>query len=146
MKSKVATWSLLVKSYCVVPPVVWCGEEDVVEPEGRVHQGNLNPVLTLGGGRREEEGGGGGSVWDGGGWEGKAIDRLKCLWNSTTKQNDIIYSMTLCFALLSDRRHPRHAYISCLPCCQSSHQKSIPSLSLSPITMVSQLVTNCKWK
>ena len=36
--------------------MVWCGEEDVVEPEGRVHQGNLNPVLALGGGRREEEG------------------------------------------------------------------------------------------
>ena len=37
MKLKVATSFLPVKSYCVVLPVVGCGEEDVVEPKGGVH-------------------------------------------------------------------------------------------------------------
>ena len=36
----------LLLMYGVVLPVVGCGEEDVVEPESGVHQGNLDPILT----------------------------------------------------------------------------------------------------
>jgi len=35
-------------TYSVVLPVVGCGEEDVVEPESGIYQGDLDPVLSWG--------------------------------------------------------------------------------------------------
>jgi len=42
-------------TYSVVLPVVGSGEEDVVEPESGIHQGDLDPVLSWGRKRLKNE-------------------------------------------------------------------------------------------
>ena len=107
-------------TYSVVVPVVGCGEEDVVEPESGIHEGDLNPVLTWG-----------------------EINIVICYISSCSIHSTLRCNMlSLLFYFYVLYMHMVSSWLI-IPCCQSSHQKSIPSLSLSPSTIVSQLVTNC---